>query len=195
MDVAHDCLAKLTDGTICEGTAKLGTRHSKETMEHFDAAHRHLAAAGAQCDPSGIIGSSALSAEQRQESELASGKAGRPRDLAKALVGEREEKAKLVEVLGEIVPMLERLTKRVDDIARTPLPPLTIAKGTTSVSKQQDRVPGSRSGDAPLSSEAIASALGKMSKEEQTLMLIKASYANPIRVTGSTADEPSQVVK
>jgi hypothetical protein len=35
----------------------------------------------------------------------------------------------------------------------------------------------------------IASALGKMSKEEQTLTLIKASYANPIRVLGSTVSE------
>jgi hypothetical protein len=80
-----------------------------------------------------------------------------------------------------MVPMLDRLTKRVEDIARTPLPPLTIAKGTTSVSKQQD-LSGARSGDPELSPEAVASALAKMSKEEQTLTLIKASYANPIRM-------------
>ena len=29
----------------------------------------------------------------------------------------------------------------------------------------------------------------KMSKEEQTLTLIKASYATPIRIPGSTADQ------
>jgi hypothetical protein len=94
----------------------------------------------------------------------------------------------LVKVLDEIVPMLDRLAKRVDDIARAPLPPLTIAKGTVSVSKQQDG--GSASGgDTELSPEMIASALGKMSKEEQTLTLIKASYANPIRVLGSAVGE------
>ena len=158
-------------------------------MRHFDAVHDHLTAAGARCDASEIASSRVPSAADRQESEVAAGKALRPRDLAKALAGEPAEKKMLVEVLGEIVPMLEQLTKRVDDIARTPLPPMTIAKGTISVSKQQDRVASTTSGDAPLSSAAIASALAKMTKEEQTLMLIKASYANPIRVTGSAVDE------
>jgi hypothetical protein len=84
--------------------------------------------------------------------------------------------------------MLDTLTRRVDDIARTPLPPLTIARGTVSVSKHQDG--GSASdGDTELSPEVIASALGKMSKEEQTLTLIKASYANPMRVLGSAVSE------
>jgi hypothetical protein len=78
------------------------------------------------------------------------------------------------------MPMLERLTQRVDEIARTPLPPLTIAKGTVSISKQQDRS-SVADGDPVLSQEAVAAALAKMSKEEQTLALIKASYANPIR--------------
>ena len=85
--------------------------------------------------------------------------------------------------------MIERLTKRVDEIARTPLPPLTMAKGTVSVSKQQDRGSNVGSGDPQLSPEAIAAALAKMSKEEQTLTLIKASYATPIRIAGSAADE------
>jgi hypothetical protein len=187
MDVAYDCLGELTGGTICRRAGKLGARHLTETMDHFEAAHRHLVAAGARRDAAGIAGTLPLSEEQRPGGGSASGKAISPGDLAKALAGERVEKAVLVEALGEIVPMLERLTKRVDDIARTPLPPLTIAKGTASISKQQDRVAGA---DPQLSSETIASALAKMTKEEQTLMLIKASYANPIRVIGSTADEP-----
>ncbi|MGA7866848.1 MAG: hypothetical protein WCA23_23140, partial [Stellaceae bacterium] len=98
--------------------------------------------------------------------------------------------AALAKVLGEVVPMIERLTKRVDEIARTPLPPLTLAKGTVSVSKEQDRGSKSGSGDPELSPEAIAAALAKMSKEEQTLTLIKASYATPIRIAGSAADQP-----
>jgi hypothetical protein len=55
------------------------------------------------------------------------------------------------------------------------------------VSKQQD---GGSAADNPLSPEAIASALAKMSKEDQTLTLIKASYANPIRVLGAAVGEP-----
>jgi hypothetical protein len=144
-------------------------------MDHLEAAHRHLVASGARCEVSG--------------SGFAPGKGARPGDLAKALPEERAEKATLVKVLGEIVPMLERLAKRVDDIARTPLQPLTIAKRAASVSKEQDRGGSASSGDHELPSEAIAAALAKMSKEEQTLMLIKASYANPIRVIGSAADE------
>jgi hypothetical protein len=189
MDVAHQCLNQLTDGTICGEAAKAEARHSRETMEHLEAAHRHLVAAGATCDASGITGSNTPTEEEQLDTGFALGKDTRIGDLAKALAGEHAEKAALVKVLDEIIPMLDRLTRRVDDIARTPLPPLTIAKGTVSVSKQQDR--GSASGgDTELSPEVIASALGKMSKEEQTLTLIKASYANPIRVLGSTVTEP-----
>jgi hypothetical protein len=85
--------------------------------------------------------------------------------------------------------MIEKLAKRVDEIARTPLPPLTMAKGTVSVSKQEDRGSNMGDGDSELSPEAIAAALAKMSKEEQTLTLIKASYATPIRIPGSAADQ------
>jgi hypothetical protein len=185
VNFAHGCLSELTGGAVCGDAAKVGARHSEETMEHFEAAHSHLVAGGANCD----AGSTVPTEEEPMEFDAATGKAARSEDLAKALSGERAEKAALFNALDKIVPMLERLTKRVDDIARTPLPPLTIAKGTVSVSKQQDR--GSAdAGEPELSPEAVASALAKMSKDEQTLTLIKASYANPIRVRGSAAGKP-----
>ena len=106
---------------------------------------------------------------------------------ADAFPDERAEKTALAKVLAELVPMIEKLTKRVDKIARTPLPPLTMAKGTVSVSKQQDRGSDIDNTEPELSPEAIAAALAKMSKEEQTLTLIKASYATPIRIPGSAA--------
>jgi hypothetical protein len=105
------------------------------------------------------------------------------------LASERPDQTALAKVLGEVVPMIEKLTKRVDEIARTPLPPLTMAKGTVSISKQQDRGSNMGNGEPELSPEAIAAALAKMSKEEQTLTLIKASYATPIRIPGSAADQ------
>ena len=95
------------------------------------------------------------------------------------LVDERAENAALVRTFGEMMPMLDRLSKRIDDIAGTPLPPLTIARNSVSISKQQD---GGGTADIQLSPEAIATALSKMSKEDQTLTLIKASYTRPIRV-------------
>jgi hypothetical protein len=183
MDLAHVCLQTLTDGCVCEKTTKVGARHSKETMELFKASHRHLVAAGARCDLTGADG-------PRPQAQLGSGRDTRVADLANALPDGPAEKAALAKVLGEVVPMIERLTKRVDEIARTPLPPLTMAKGI-SVSKEQDRGSNIGSGGDPqLSPEAIAAALAKMSKEEQTLTLIKASYATPIRIAGSAADKP-----
>jgi hypothetical protein len=104
------------------------------------------------------------------------------------LVGERAEKAALIATLTDIVPRLDRLTKRVEDIARTPLPPLTISKSATAISKQQDA-----GGLGGLSPEDFAAAFSCMSKEDQTLTLIKASYANPIHPPGhGTAKEPCQ---
>ena len=202
MDIAHECISKMTGGMACaqllsssdlgpapagstntEEVAKAGARHSAETMAHLRAAHGHLLAAGTKCDAAGI------GEEECQGTEFESVKALRTKDLAKVLADERAEKTALVKALGEMVPLLDRPSKRVDDIARTPLPPLTIARGAVSVSKQQDGGNTGNASDSPLSPEAIASALAKMSKEEQTLTLIKASYANPIPVLGAAAGE------
>jgi len=202
MDIAHECISKLTGGIGCfqplsssnlgpapaEGAktqevAKAGARHSAETMAHLRSAHDYLVAAGAKCDAA-VIGE-----EEQQGTEFESVKGIQTEDLAKVLADERAEKTALVNALGEIVPLLDRLSKRVDDIALTPLPPLTIARGSVSVSKQQDGGSTGGASDSPLSPEAIASALSKMSKEEQTLTLIKASYANPIRVLGVATGE------
>jgi hypothetical protein len=188
MDLAHGCIGELTDRALCDGAAKIGARHSKETMQHLEAAHGHLVAAGATCDSAWDTLSGAPSEADLPVTELLLGKADRAEEVVKQLADDRLEKVELVKVLGEIVPKLEQLTKRVDEIARTPLPPLTMAKNMVSISKQQDRgVPDS--GAMEISPEAVTAALSKMSKEEQTLTLIKASYANPIRVLRSVADE------
>jgi hypothetical protein len=202
MDMAHECISKVTGGMAClqlspgsdlepgparitntEEVEKAGARHSAETMEHLRTAHGHLVAAGAKCDAEGI------GEKVHRGNRFESVKALQTEDLAKALADERAEKTALVKALGEMVPMLDRLSKRVDDIARTPLPPLTIARGSVSVSKQQDGGSTGSANDSPLSPDAIASALAKMSKEEQTLTLIKASYTNPIRVLGVTTGD------
>jgi hypothetical protein len=181
MDLAHECLKALTDGGVCSRAAKVGARHSAETVELLKASHAHLLAAGARCDRPGAA-ASCPPVQLVPETEM--GMAAKSNTTA----GEQSEKALLTKVLGEIVPMIERLSKRVDEIARTPLPPLTIAKGTMAISKQQDRESCLAGGESELSQEVIAAALGKMSKEEQTLTLIKASYAAPIRIPGSAAD-------
>ena len=152
-------------------------------MEHLHSAHRDLVAAGAQCN----CGVERAAEEDNQSDILELEKAFPVTDLAKMLVDERAEKTALVRAFGEVMLMLERLSKRIDDIACTPLPPLTIARNSVSISKQQD---GGGTADIQLSPEAIATALSKMSKEDQTLTLIKASYTRPIRVHGTALGEP-----
>jgi hypothetical protein len=205
-DIAHECIRKLTDAKTCsrqpptfgamparegsgetEEVIKAGARHSSETLAHLCAAHDHLLAAGAAC-----AGSPGVGEEEHQGTEIEPGKAAQAGELAKVLADERTEKAALVNTLSEMVPLLDRLSKRVDDIARTPLPPLTIARGNVAVSKQQDGRGAGSPGDTPLSPETIAAAFAKMSKEEQTLTLIKASYANPIRVLGVTPQNQTE---
>jgi hypothetical protein len=171
MDVAHDCVAKLTDGVCCLA-AKVGVRHSKETLGYFAKAHDHLVAAGAKCTVTGMTDEA-----EREETEFELGKVN-VGNLSKMLAGERAEKAALIATLSDIVPRLDQLTKRVDDIARTPLPPLAIAKNVAAISKQQD------AGGSTLSPDELAAAFSRMSKEEQTLTLIKASYARPIQPPG-----------
>lgn len=117
---------------------------------------------------------------------LAAGRHREAEALAKTqalFAAERAQNRALMERLAGIVPRLDRLAKRVEDIAATPLPPLTVARGVSAVSKQQD----GRGGDVSLSPDLLAAAFANMSQEEQTLTLIKAAYANPIRPFGFAA--------
>ena len=172
MDVAHDCISKLTDGACCS-TAKLGARHSQETLEQLADAHDHLVAAGANCNASGLTAPAEWEGTEFETGKVAG-------NMAKLLADERAEKAALIATLTDIVPRLDQLTKRVEDIARTPLPPLAMSKSVTAISKQQD----SGVAGGGLSPDEFAAAFSRMSKEEQTLTLIKASYANPIHPPG-----------
>ncbi|MGH7094792.1 MAG: DUF6582 domain-containing protein [Stellaceae bacterium] len=91
----------------------------------------------------------------------AAGKAARGGDFAKALA-------------GEIVPRLDALAKRVEDIAQTPLPPQTAARSYAGIAKRED-------GGGALSGDDVVAALARMSDDERTLALIKAAHTNPIR--------------
>jgi phage head maturation protease len=180
MDVAHDCIDKATDGAFC-ATSKAGARHSQETLELLSEAHDHLVAAGAKCVATGFVPEADWRGTEFEPGKASSG------NLAKMLAGERAEKAALIATLTDIVPRLDQLTKRVEDIARTPLPPLAMTKSVTAISKQQDTGIGA----GGLSPDDLAAVFSRMTKEEQTLTLIKASYANPIHPPGlGTANEP-----
>lgn len=79
----------------------------------------------------------------------------------------------LAKLAADLVPRLDALQQRVDEIARTPLPPQTVARGFVGLSKRED-------GGAAAEADIVA-ALARMSEEERTLTLIKAAHANPIR--------------
>jgi phage head maturation protease len=173
MDVAHDCIGKMTDEAVC-AMAKVGALLSRDTLERLTEAHDHLVDAGATCAGSGFTPGA-----EWQGTEFEPGKASAG-NMTKMLAGERAERAALIATLTDIVPRLDQLAKRVEDIARMPLPPLAIAKSVTAISKLQD----SGIGEGSLPPDDVAAAFSRMTREEQTLTLIKASYANPIHPPG-----------
>ena len=73
-----------------------------------------------------------------------------------------------------LVPRLEALQKRVDDIARTPLPPQTAARGLALSAF------GKRDDVGPIGAHDVVAALARMTDEERTLTLIKAAHASPV---------------
>ena len=86
----------------------------------------------------------------------------------------------------QVIPRLDALQKRVDEIACTPLPPQTVQRGAAfpAISK---RDAGAGSATAP---DDIVGALARMTDEERTLILIKAARANPIAPLGAPFPVP-----
>jgi phage head maturation protease len=89
----------------------------------------------------------------------------------------------LAKMVAELAGVVARMAKQVEEIARTPLPPQTVAyaHGFTAVGKTEDA--GRAGGTA--SDEQIVERFARLSPAEQTLLLIKAAYRNPMRPVGS----------
>ena len=86
--------------------------------------------------------------------------------------------ARLAKLADDILPRLDALQRRVEDIAQTPLPPLTVtsaSRGLSAIAKRDD------GGGTLLASDDIVAALAQMTDEERTLALIKAARAAPLR--------------
>jgi hypothetical protein len=99
--------------------------------------------------------------------------------LRKSLRSETDSLAAgLAKLADDILPRLDALQRRVDDIAKTPLPPATAARGLTAIAKHAD------GHSIVATSDDIVAALAQMSDEERTLTLIKAAHANPIAPLG-----------
>lgn len=146
------------------------------------------AGSGAEADVSEKTMDSPLAAIVARGGRSLAFSSAAPSGLAKMLAQQRAEKTALLQTLSQIVPRLDALSKRVDDIARQPLPPKAIAKTAVAFAKAEDHTPPGTA----LDSGAVAAALGQMSKEDQTLMLIKAARMNPIRRSDTAAALPRQ---
>jgi phage head maturation protease len=154
LDHIHDCLKALSDGDCCTAAKAMG-RYSKVRLGHFKDAHDALCRAGARCD------GFADAVGPREASD----KAGRGDDLMKAFA-------------TAIVPRLEELEKSVAALQAMPLPPQTMTRTATAISKRED------AGNPGVSNDDVVVALARMSDDERTLTLIKAAHANPINPFG-----------
>jgi phage head maturation protease len=155
LDHVHDCLQALTDGACCRA-GKATSRRSRTALGHLKEAHDALCRAGARCD--GF-------ADGADEGDDEAGKVARAGDLMKAFA-------------GEILPRLDALAKRIDELEATPMPALTVTREAVGILKRDDAgYPGAEHDD-------VVAALARMSDEERTLTLIKAAHANPIRPFG-----------
>jgi phage head maturation protease len=153
LDHMHDCLKALTGGDCCKASRAMG-RHSKTLFGHLKDAHDALCRAGAKCD--------SFVPEPETDDAMDADKVAHADDLVKAFA-------------GEILPRLDALAKRVEEIAAVPLPPLTVARTLGGISKRED---GFYPGVSP---DDVVATLARMTDEERTLALIKAAHANPVR--------------
>jgi phage head maturation protease len=153
LDHMHDGLKVLTGGDCCTASKAMG-RRTKIGLGKLKDVHDALCRAGARCD--GFV-DDAVTAD--------SDKSARADDLMKAFA-------------STVVPRLEELERSVAVLKAMPLPPQTVTRPATGISKRDD---GGYSG---VSAEDIVAALARMSDEERTLALIKAAHANPIRPFG-----------
>jgi hypothetical protein len=91
------------------------------------------------------------------KAETDTDKAARAGDLMKAFA-------------GEIMPCLDELAKRVEELEAMPLPPLTMARPAAAIAKRED------AGYLGVSPGDVVAALARMSDDERTLALIKAAH-------------------
>ena len=177
-NVAHDCAEKLSGGMACGDTGKAGARWSAEKMDHLRAAHKYLAAAGAACKQGDIAETSKATITEGDVNQ---------EEYQKALGAERAVNAELVKTMGLMSTTLERLSARVEDIARQPMPALTarptaLPDGIGEVSKVDDGRPANHQGtpEKPgISPDEAMKAWQEMSPEQRTLLSIRASYMRP----------------
>ena len=191
-DVIHDCVGKMTDGSVCQA-AKAGARHSKATMKHLMKAHDHVVKMGASCpgagqtDGLGSSGAAVAGAEDQSQgthTHPGGGKAAQAEDLQKRLNATETTNAELTKTVAAMTPLLEKLMKRVEDIAQTPMPPAAgaaLPPGLRIVEKGDDAT-RPEADPAATQIDDFRKAYEALPAEEKALLGIMAAQQRPMKV-------------
>lgn len=203
VNAAHDILCSMSDGVACKEGAR-PPRHSATDVALMCKAHDAMMGIdGVKCAAAEVEAAEA-SQDMNPPTEVTDAKEAA---VVVEVVPEAVPDETLTKVLEAIVsrhaapepdPLMKamsdtlaRMDARMDAMAadvtkikETPLPPAMMARPAVSVSKAGDNASGRLSSD--MSDADLVEAFKKMSKEEQSLILIKASYAQPMRRPGIT---------
>jgi hypothetical protein len=170
--VSHELLNALSDGATCKEGAAKPTRHNVNDMARMHTLHAQL------CMVDGVACSGAAGAEPATKVAAAAAPAASAAPAAAAAVTTDDgplnkalaEKDALTKLLGDIVPVMTAMHKRIEDIAAQPQPAALVANvGATDATRSNTGASG-----AVLTHDDVANALKGMSEEESTLTLIKA---------------------
>ncbi len=165
---AHDLLHAVSDGATCKEGAAKPARHNAEDMAMMHEMHSQLCQVeGVQCvggEPANKIAATAAVAAPAPDANAVL--AAHEDPLNKAL----SDNAALTKLLGDILPMVTAMQKRIEDIAAQPQPAALVANaGAIDASRSNT---GAAAG--VITPDDIAKGLRDMSQEESTLTLIKA---------------------
>jgi hypothetical protein len=190
----HDCLKALSSGTTCDDETEASAPTKKvsgRTMAAIHKAHEHIGKVpGGEC-PGGEP--TPAGEEERQGASSSAGKAVETDDLAKAqterdeartqLVKSEAENTAMAKALTAMTTTFDRMAKQIDDMYHQPVAPIGIVRTGTPTTKAADNV----TPDDPtqITDAQLVAALAKKSPEQQTLAMIKASYASPMPLPAS----------
>lgn len=197
-EAVFDCWKAAGADDVCHGQALLfdaamqfwacgDSGHHHRNKEEADGCIRKRAAASGAAVPVSQLGSRApagMADEADMPLRVHRSTASGAENWATAdvLAKVQSQSRELIRMVTDFAVILERIAKQVDDIARTPLPPQTVAypHGLTGVGKNED-IGAAR---FSVSDEDIVERFAKLSSAEQTMLLIKAAYRNPMRPGG-----------
>lgn len=189
VNAAHDLLCSMSDGVVCKDGDR-PKRHSSADVALMCKAHDAMMGIdGVKCAAAEVEAAAATEDENPPEADAkeaaAVAEVAEPDEtltkMLAAIVGRHAppEPDPLMKAMSDsiaaISTQLGALAADVTKIKETPLPPVTMA-----------RVDKPAHLNADMSDADLTKAFLKMSKEEQSLFLIKASYAAPMRRPGIT---------